>query len=156
MIVFGKHGTMSMKGRQESARPALVFVPILFGICVWSSPACALKATNAPVAYYGPTGDFTLPSPQSVADSCLPLLKVRHTSPVSTTDGIQRSAGQAAALGFVFGIRIALGPREQTGPAHVSIGPELWQSSDDGSNSALAVAEYRRCKNEQMLGKLTD
>lgn len=105
-------------------------------------------ATNAPIT--------SSPSP-SMADSCLPLLKsIRQAPPVSAMDRNQRSAGQAAALGLVFGLRFALAPpknpRSGNTPkptAHL----DLWQPEGAfaGDRHALAVSSYRRCQKDQAL-----
>jgi len=101
------------------------------------------------------------PSPV-LADPCLPLLQ--KVDPVTNRN--QRPAGTqaapAVALGFVFGLRVALGPKEalhDRRPVRTSLrtgaqfGRELL-TRDDGKKSALSVANYRRCKNKQALKEL--
>ncbi len=97
------------------------------------------------------------PSPSmDMADKCLPLLnKVRHTSSLSAMDPNRRPAGhKAATVGFVIGLRIALGPTEVTGSNRVTVGPQIVDTRDDGSSHALAVADYRACKNKEALNAL--
>jgi hypothetical protein len=100
-------------------------------------------------------------SDPSMADPCLPLLKtVRHISPVSDAmDRSRRSAGAAATLGLVVGLRFALGPKEvlKNGRKRPSARFDLWQHepNNTGSLEALAVSEYRRCKNEEALKALS-
>lgn len=102
----------------------------------------------------------TVPSP-SVADSCLPLLKSIHsTNSVSAMDRNQRSAGKAAALGLVLGVRFALTPpttakaRSVKGKARL----DIWQSEGSfaGNRNALAVSAYRQCQKEQALQALNN
>ena len=99
-------------------------------------------------------------SPRSTADSCLPLLKsIRHTTPPSAMDRNQRSAGKAAALGLVFGVRFALSPPEKaTSSRSKRARLDVWQTSQAtvGNRHALAVADYRACQKEQALKALSD
>jgi len=93
-------------------------------------------------------------------DSCQPLLKAvrNYTPPPSATDRDRRNAGSAAALGLVFGLRFALGPTETSRSRRPTSAARLdvWQPRDDGSIQAMAVADYRRCKNDQALKALSD
>ncbi len=100
-------------------------------------------------------------SPSStMADSCLPLLKSIHqTNSVSAMDRNQRSAGKAAALGVVFGVRFALGPKEIAKPRRGKARLDLWQTSGsiaDNNRHALAVSDYRACQKEKALEALSD
>ena len=95
---------------------------------------------------------FSSSSSSDMVDKCLPLLKsIRHASAPSAMDRNQRTAGQAAALGLVFGFRFALEPS----PKSKSPKPRLdvWQhhSGIAGDRHALAIAEYRRCQKENAL-----
>lgn len=100
---------------------------------------------------------------QGAADTCLPLLtSIRHTSPQNAMDRSQRSAGKAAAVGLIFGVRFALTPPEmaqKTKKAKASL--NVWQPepvaqdrSNTGNRSALAVAAYRQCQKQQALQAL--
>lgn len=103
-------------------------------------------------------GTSQLPSP-SMDDSCLPLLKsVHHTSPQSAMDRTQRTAGTAAALGVVFGVRFALGPKETAKSGRNNARLTIWQPTSGlaGDRHALAVADYRECRKEQALKALSD
>lgn len=96
-------------------------------------------------------------SPSVRADSCLPLLKQVRLSPDgSAMNQSQRSAGNRASmpvtLGFLIGVRVALGPKEVVKSGRrVQIGPEILQRYDTGESYALAIANYRSCKNKQAL-----
>ena len=72
-------------------------------------------------------------------------------------DRNQRSAGAATAVGLMLGVSFALGPKEvnskkrQKAPRF-----ELRQPHNTNGYKAMAVADYRRCKNEQALGAIQD
>lgn len=125
-----------------------------------AGPAGAIETTRATAfdLTLKSSGTTSLqPSPSmDMADKCLPLLnKVRHTSSVSAMDPNRRPAGhKAATVGFVIGLRIALGPTEVTGSKRVSVGPQVLETRDNGSSRALAVADYRACKNKEALNAL--
>jgi hypothetical protein len=141
-------------------KPALFFTVFVLILAALSQPAKAIETTRASgfILKSEETYSSHLSNPSSdVADTCLPLLNVRHTSPVSAMDPTRRPAGhKAAAVGFVLGFRIALGPTEVTGSNRVSVGPEIITQRNNGSMHALAVADYRRCKNKQSLQRLQD
>ncbi len=111
------------------------------------------------------TGEISLtaksPSP-SVADTCLPLLNsIRHISPNSAMDRNQRSAGKAATLGLVFGVRFALAPVHKTGSNTSNKAKarfDVWQPKGAyaGNQQALAVSAYSQCQKEQALQALSD
>jgi hypothetical protein len=110
------------------------------------SPSAAVNVVGNQVP------DQTAPS-SAVADVCLPLLKTAaqpDTRNIITQD-VRPDAGQAAALGLIFGVRYALGPKEATRP-----GPALkgTANADLSGDRALAIAEYRRCRSEQLLTSL--
>jgi len=83
-------------------------------------------------------------------DSCLALLK-------TSTEGADNSpaydpepeAGKTAVIGFVFGLRFALGPSQTTGGHRASVA--LWQPGHAGNSQAMAIDDYRRCRNEAAL-----
>ena len=109
------------------------------------SPSAAVNAVGTRVP--------DLPAPSSVvADVCLPLLKATQSDPRDiVTQDVRPDAGQAAALGLIFGVRYALGPKETTRARPASKGME---NGDLSGDRALAVAEYRRCRSEQLLTTL--
>ncbi len=118
-----------------------------------SSPAVAGK--NSPLSYK------TSPRAAISDEKCLSLLKtVHYDNSSSAMDRGRHSAGKATALGLVFGVRFALGPKEvmkntRSGDA---VKFELWEARNTDTNAAqaLAIADYRRCKNEQTLRSLSD
>ena len=95
----------------------------------------------------------------TVTDSCLPLLKsIQKTSSQSVTDRNQRSAGKAAALGLIFGVRYALAPvsAQKVDSSESSQGDfDAWyddgSSVVDDSNAVYAVKAYRSCQKKQAL-----
>jgi len=102
----------------------------------------------------------TPPKPTAATDPCLPLLgSVKPLSSRFNAPGRHHSRQQAGktaapvALGFVLGVRIALGPKEvMKDRQRVEIGPEIHAVSTGGiNNRALAIAAYRSCKNEHAL-----
>ncbi len=94
------------------------------------------------------------PVSPAVADVCLPLLKSIH-HPNAAPGRTQRTAGTAAAqlsvLSLAFGVRYALGPREDTGTRGT---PALKTSENPIATHALAVAQYRDCHKKQALESL--
>lgn len=106
---------------------------------------------------------LTTSSPEATiaGDKCLSLLKtVRYTNPPSAMDRDRRSAGKATAMGLVFGVRFALGPKEvvKRNKSGDTVRFDFWQPRDRDTNAqeALAVADYRRCVKEQSLRAISD
>jgi len=102
---------------------------------------------------------FTKRNPHSAqADPCLPLLHASRLSPGASAE----SRGQPldvdkkavpVALGLFLGVRVALGPKEVVkNRDRVQIGPEFRATNIGNDNYALAVAAYRSCKNNHVLG----
>lgn len=112
------------------------------------------------------TTEETSPDAGVAADHCLTLLKtVNHVNgPVATVSARNNERASAAALGVVFGVRFALGPKEvlhkkgrRRGAPSARVG--VWQldeKPDTSGYKALAVSDYRRCKNEEALKFLSD
>ena len=96
---------------------------------------------------------YKKPSPAPM-DTCTPLLSSSHPAHMDRT---QRSAGKAAAIGLVFGVRFALTPPKKAHAGVVS-GPQLdvWQpkAALASDRTALAVAAYRECQKSQALQAL--
>ena len=113
---------------------------------------------------------FTQKSPPSALDSsnsdpCLSLLTLSKGStsshlndapgrlsgrPTRHTFNVERTAAPAA-LGFILGVRIALGPNDVVRKGErVQIASEI-HASNAGTNHALAIAAYRGCKNDYAL-----
>jgi len=112
--------------------------------------------------------DFVLPSYKpnfSHRDSCLPLLKqVRQNGNPSSPLNAQNDgrsvhhtkASMPVTLGFLIGVRVALGPKEIVkSKQRVQIAPEIYseisQRYDTGARYALAIADYRACKSKSAL-----
>ena len=131
-------------------------------VLILSAPADAIETTKASALVLEEMRakdslSFKKSPPEAQADPCLPLLHARRLSPGgSAVSQNWRPAGKAAApvaLGFVLGIRIALGPKEVTKKSgRVQIGPEIRTDRAGGNNYALAIAAYRSCKNDYALG----
>ncbi|GEM_PF-3710695 len=86
-----------------------------------------------------------------VADACLSLLQgAQRASQQATAHSVPPVAGQAAALSLIFGVRYALGPVETPGTAKTEQTPAV---HTDGQRAA-AIAQYRRCRNDQSLATL--
>ena len=101
-------------------------------------------------------------------DPCLPLLSFQKGSRIAAkfitpthfsgrtdrraTHGYVDKTTAPAALSFLLGVRIALGPKDvvQNGK-RVQITSEIFANQKGGNNYALAVAAYRSCKNEHAL-----
>lgn len=94
-------------------------------------------------------------------DACLYILKAAREqtgSEVSEHD-YRQSAGSAVALGLVFGVKFALGPtelRKYPRRSHVQAAAFHVGEPRDYGGQALAVADYRACRNERTLRTLTD
>lgn len=95
------------------------------------------------------THDFSSSSPVQ-NDACLPLLN-NHASAGSAMDRNQRTAGKAAAVGLVFGIRFALQPSREITPSKPSLDVWAQDGGIQGDRSALAIADYRRCQKDKAL-----
>lgn len=140
-----------------------IFLGCLVGFAFMvAAPAGAIETTKASALVLEEmrakdTLSFQKSPPEAQVDPCLPLLHARRLSPGgSAVSQNWRPAGKTAApvaLGFVLGVRIALGPKEVTKKSgRVQIGPEIRTAKDSGHNYALAIAAYRSCKNEHALG----
>lgn len=160
--MFKLHATI-FAGRRRSAALALAALMAFNTAFLAGGHASATRLDQPPsaIAADGTTLPIlSVPAPVPANDdSCLPLLKsVRNfTPPPSATDRDRRSAGQAAAIGLVFGVRFALGPKETARSRRQGgVRFDVWQPRDDNSIQAMAVADYRRCKNDQALKALSD
>lgn len=136
------------RSRRVKLLLALVFILAVSAGSAWSHES--FGDADAMPASYSP--------PLSETDSCLPLLKsVRHVSPDTVTDKTQRSAGKMAALGFIFGVRFALGPVEVPGHSQGSarvVADIRTPSGDRDGRNALATLAYRHCRKGEALSAL--
>ncbi len=142
-------------------RALTVFSIFILFVClvVFNGPAWSLERESGFVAGTGSEKSLTSSKPAITEDACLPLLKtVSHSPALSAMDRDRRSAGNAAVLGLVFGVRFALGPKEvmKPGKGRAAVGFEVLQQRETGGMHALAVSEYRRCRNEKALKALSD
>ncbi|MEZ5815306.1 MAG: hypothetical protein R3E13_11410 [Alphaproteobacteria bacterium] len=138
--------------------PGVLLVSFILVLCVAAQPAWSFetiesqKDTSASEQQQALVSKYS--SSPTVVDSCLPLLKSIHlNSPTSSMDRNQRSAGKAAALSLVLGVRFALSPPTKTKSYADRPRLDLWQPvGDNGENrAALAVSAYRQCQKEQAL-----
>ncbi len=135
---------------------------VLFGAGVVSghAPAWSFEVITAPEAQ-GQAVNI-MRAPQAPAgDSCLYILnQAQERDAASARERYYRqSAGSAAAVGLVLGVRFALGPASVQKSRRLSSPPaafRVWESRDTGGAQALAIADYRACRNEQTLRALTD
>lgn len=129
-------------------------------------PAAGAFEVTTAVEPHGRTGavaPVVLHPDSSHDDPCLYLLKsaARAQETSAALDREYREAsGSALALGLVLGVRFALGPQEQVRPgqrvrpvAAFHVGGH--QEGSQGL-SALAIADYRACRNQHTLQALTD
>ena len=137
--------------------PGVVIGSFVLVLCLLVAPAWSFETVNMNEHAAFQAADTPTPSP-SVADACLPLLDTSsQSSQPSAMDRNQRSAGKAAALGLVLGVRFALSPPNKAGLKPQNPRLDVWQHADvSNDRSALAVTAYRQCQKEQALKALGD
>lgn len=145
-----------IKGRQGCAL-CLAFLSVFVLGAFFSGNAGAVETTRAS-GFIMTLEDATSlqPSPsRDTADPCLPLLQtVRHAT-VSAVYPNRRPAGtKAATVGFVLGLRNALGPTETNGLPRDSGLRDPFAKAGLGGSYALSVAAYRACKSDIALKSL--
>lgn len=145
--------------------PGAAFASIFLIVCLIVGPAWSFEVidTNDRTLSTAETQALTSSYPThkaspTVVDSCLPLLKsIHHTSSTSAMDRNQRSAGKAAALGLVLGVRFALSPPAKAKPSAIQPRLGVWHiSGATEDRSALAVSAYRQCQKEQALKAINE
>jgi len=89
-------------------------------------------------------------------DPCLRLLKSFHIDSSSTAmNRSRRSVGETSSARLVFGIRFALGPNKvKQGRRDTRF--DIWQPDFTNNPEALAMADYKSCKNNQALKVLDE
>ncbi len=143
--------------------PGVVLVSFIFILCIAVGPAWSFETIEnhdgQALSAEQQALTSTHPSSPTVVDPCLPLLKsIHHISPTSSMDRNQRSAGKAAALGLVLGVRFALSPPAKTKSYADRPRLDLWQpvGVSAGDRSALAVTAYRQCQKDQALKAISE
>ena len=143
--------------------PGAAFASVLLIFCLVVGPAWSFELSDdhgqAASHVQHELTTSTHPSSPTVVDPCLPLLKsIHHTSPKSSMDRNQRSAGKAAALGLVLGVRFALSPPTKSKASANKPRLDIWQPAgvSAGDRSALAVTAYRQCQKDQALKALSE
>lgn len=148
--------------RRKARFLAMAFSGILCLMAAGSTAAWSFEViTTQPGIQDEAHAVMRAPQPME-ADSCLYILRqAQDRDAMSAREQYYRqSAGSAAAVGLVFGVRFALGPAEvhkkrRTAPSAAAF--RVWETRDStGSGQALAIADYRACRNEQTLRALTD
>lgn len=153
--------------------PRAAYIPpafmafFMFVICMASAPAWSFESYHGHIdgvevmkskeaALHRKEQSFKTPSPSVQVDTCLPLLS--STMHPHLPNRTQRSAGKAAAVGLIFGVRFALSqPKTKVNSVGNSARLGLWgPKTIDGSRSALAVSAYRECQKDKALQALTD
>ena len=163
MKVFNDNKDINAQGKPPCGTCLSVLLTVL---AISTGPAYGLDAYDAAVhdpalklsdaGYPAPIADRLSPT---VTDSCLPLLKSSHTDSSPVMDRNRRSAGATAALGFVFGVRFALGTPENSktrASTRDNARFDIWylDGSSAGDRHALAVSAYRQCRKDQALKAL--
>ena len=129
---------------------------------IYSGPAKSFELNSLPLPksslYEAEVTNPMTTSAPAKEDPCLPLLQtVRQETPVSTSLGRNEdNARKAAALGLVFGLKYAVGPKEIAKSKRLNKPTKIEQHHDTNGVRALAVADYRRCKNENALKEISD
>lgn len=141
--------------------PGALLASFVFVLCIASHPAWSFESVEYSAQPYAEKQALTSthPSSPTVVDSCLSLLKsIPHISSTSIMDRNQRSAGKAAAVGLVLGVRFALSPPTKTKSYADRPRLDLWQPAGGsaGDRSALAVSAYRQCQKEQALKAISN
>jgi len=149
--------------RRAFALYALAAYVLFAFLVVTCGPAWSFEVTDAePHGQSGAVAPITSAPAAPAGDSCLYILKTaREKSESSVMDRQYRqAAGSAAAVGLVFGVRFALGPQEVMRSRHrtqPTAAFRIWEVQEvTGGGQALAIADYRACRNEQALRALTD
>lgn len=154
-------------GRQASGPRAYMcvlqmVVGVLFAtVCLTSAPAWSFEVTTT--VQSGVAAPIVSVPEEPSGDSCLYILRAarERAEVTSRHNEYRQSAGSAAALGLVFGVRFALGPGEVTKVRRRGTQPVasfgMWEPREStGGGQALAIADYRACRNENALRTLTD
>jgi len=155
----------------------LISVPmhIKRAMAIETVKASALSLEDArdgfPLSYSSKNPPSTNGQNAADTDPCLPLLSLKNGSPLKASFDMpqysprhmngrpdQRPVGHIektaapAALSFLLGVRIALGPKKIVKKGkRVQITSNLQASNVSGQNHALSIAAYRSCKNEHAL-----
>lgn len=96
----------------------------------------------------------------ALGDKCLSLLNVSYNKRQHSDIRHKQNIGKSAAIGLVFGLRFALGPKEVLKNTRAKdIELDVWSPRDSASSDIIqvaAVSQYRRCKKEETLNALND
>lgn len=147
--------------RRRTCAFFLVAVVCMLGV---NSAAWSFEVITAPAQEVREAAAvMRMPDAAPAGDSCLYILRnAQEREGLSERERYYRqSAGSAAAVGLVFGVRFALGPSElnksRRRVPEQAAAFRVWEPREStGGAQALAVADYRACRNEQTLRALTD
>ncbi len=152
-------------GARSWCRRACAFFMVTILCAMGASPAAwSFEVITAPSQESREAAAvMRMPDTAPAGDTCLYILRnAQERDGYSERERYYRqSAGSAAAVGLVFGVRFALGPSEvnksrRRAPAQAAAF-RIWEPRDStGSAQALAISDYRACRNEQTLRALTD
>lgn len=142
----------------------VIMLGVLAALSVMARPAWSFEVTTTePHGQSGIAAPVMRAPMPSSEDSCLYILKMarERSEDNAAARRYQQSAGSAAAIGLVFGVRFALGPSEvhkTRKRAQPVAAFHVWEARESGADSghALAIADYRACRNEHALRTLTD
>ncbi len=155
---------VKMNARSWRGRACAFFMVTILCVLGASPAAWSFEVITAPSQEAREAAAvMRMPDAAPAGDSCLYILRnAQERDGYSERERYYRqSAGSAAAVGLVFGVRFALGPSElnkarRRAPAE-AVAFRVWEPREStGSAQALAVADYRACRNEQTLRALTD
>lgn len=154
----------SVHARTHGRAGLAIFLGLVISFFINVPPVWSFEVTTAvePHGRSGVVAPVVLRPDSSQDDPCLYLLRAaRGQDGAAAMDRHYREAsGSALAVGLVLGVRFALGPQEQVRPGqrvrpvaafHVGGGQDGPQPL-----SALAIADYRACRNQHTLQALTD
>lgn len=117
------------------------------------SSSAAISAAGA----IAPDEPATRPAGRiTFGDPCLPLLNNLRPGRGPQYTNRSRFGGDENTVGFVFGIRLALGSSAETKPHNNPVQLDLWQPGNRGDSDALAIAGYRHCKTDAALKALME
>lgn len=123
----------------------------------WSFETAPMSESHA---LSGAVAPVVLRPDASSGDPCLYMLKTMQAqeSTMANERRYRETSGSAMAVGLVLGVRFALGPQERTRsgqrPRPVAAF-HVWEPHQ-AQSPALAIADYRACRNQHTLQALTD
>jgi len=121
-------------------------------ICFIPNKSYAIESVTIDNGQYSTTK--STPKGRTNAKSCKSLLNKKSYKTEQIKRDYSRPAKKAAILGVVFGIKFATGPKEIRNKKKASL--TMWSIDNQNKPEAMAVAAYRKCKNEEALKSITE